>query len=162
MSQLHLEEWVKFCQTTFPSKEVPPYPTKKADLPFTYQLALEGWNQGKLDQNLFANAVTGAGLPADVALRLQQNALLATDADALRAANLTFYANECDRAAERTDDVALAREARLSAERAAAELKASQEFAALPLGHPLKQPSPESVQRSREQWGLSGTPSWEQ
>ena len=161
MPQLHLEEWVRFCQTTFPDKSVPPYPAQKSELPFTYQLALDEWNEGKLSQNLFASKTTGAGLPADVALRLQQNALLATDADALRQAGLTFYANQCDEAARRTDDAALAKEARLSAERAAQVEQAQKEWAALPLGHPAKAPSPESVQRTKESWGITGRASWE-
>jgi len=124
-------------------------------------LALENWNDGKLNQNLFANKVTGAGLPADVALRLQQNALLPTDGDALRRANLTFYANQCDEAARRTDDVALEREARLSAERAAQVQKAQAEWAALPLGHPAKAPSPEQAAYARRQWGITGLAEWQ-
>ena len=32
----------------------------------------------------------------------------------------------------------------------------------LPLGHPLKQPSPEKIARTRAQWGITGQPSWEQ
>ena len=161
MPQLHLEERVRFCQTTFPDKSVPPYPAQKSELPFTYQLALDEWNEGKLSQNLFASKTTGAGLPADVALRLQQNALLPTDGDVLRKANLTFYANQCDEAAARTDAVALEKAARLSAERAAAETKARAEFAALPLGHPAKAPSPEQIAQTREQWGITGRPSWD-
>ena len=159
MNQLHLEEWVKFCQTTFPTKEVPPYPTKKSDLPFTYQLAVEDWNEGKLDQNLFANKNVGAGLPADVALRLQQNALLATDADDLRKVGLTFYANQCDQAAARTDDAALAKSARLASEQFEKERAAHQAWLDLPLG--AKPPSPQSVQQFREQIGYTGKPSWE-
>tara|TARA_Y100001968_G_scaffold233851_1_gene216871 strand:- start:66 stop:554 length:489 start_codon:yes stop_codon:yes gene_type:complete len=161
MSQLHLEEWVKFHQTTFPTKEVPPYPTKKSDITFSCQLALENWNEGKLNQNLFGNKVVGAGLPADVQLRLQQNALLPTDGDALRKADLTFYANQCDLAAQRTDDVALEREARLSAERAAQVAQAQKEWSALPLGHPSKQPSPEQAAYARKQWGITGLAEWQ-
>ena len=160
MSQLHLQEWVKFHQETFPTKEVPPYPTKMDDISFSCQLALEGWNEGKLNQNLFGNKVVGAGLAADVQLRLQQNALLPTDGDALRKANLTFYANQCDEAARRTDDVALEKAARLSAERAALEAKAQAEYAALPLGHPMKRPSEDSIQQTREMWGITGQPHW--
>ena len=156
MSQLHLEEWVKFHQTTFPDKPVPAYPTKKDDISFSCQLALEGWNEGKLNQNLFGNKVVGAGLAGDVQLRLQQNALLPTDGDALREANLTFYAKQCDEAAARLDAVALEKEARLSAERAAQEAQAQADFAALPLGHPLKRPSEESIQQTRELWGITG------
>ena len=154
MPQLHLEEWVKFCTETFPQNQVLPYPSKKADIPFTYQLALDNWNQGKLNQNLFANKTVGAGLPADVALRLQQNALLASDADALRKADLTYYAGLCDQAAQRTDDVALERQARLSAERTAQEKKAQEQYAALPLG--AKPPSELAIQAARREWGITG------
>ena len=152
MNQLHLEEWVKFCQTTFPNNEVPPYPTKKSELPFTYQLAVDDWNEGKLSQNLFANKTVGAGLPADLQLRLQQNALLPSDGDALRKAGLTFYAGQCDTAAARLDAVALEKSARESAERAAAETKAYEEFSKLPLG--AKPPTPEAIAAARQQyWG---------
>ena len=34
-------------------------------------------------------------------------------------------------------------------------------FAKLPLGHPLKAPSPESVMRARQQWNITDRPSWE-
>ncbi len=161
MSQLYLEEWVDFHQTTFPDKPVPAYPTKKDDISFSCQLALEGWNEGKLNQNLFGNKVVGAGLAADVQLRLQQNALLPTDGDALRKANLTFYANQCDEAPRRTDDVALEREARLSVERAAQVQKAQAEWAASPLGHPSKAPSPEQAAYARRQWGITGLAEWQ-
>jgi hypothetical protein len=161
MSQLHLEEWVKFHQTTFPDKPVPAYPTKKDDISFSCQLALEGWNEGKLNQNLFGNKVVGAGLAGDVQLRLQQNALLPTDGDALREANLTFYANQCDEAAARLDAVALEKEARLSAERAAQQAQAQKEWAALPLGHPAKAPSPEQAEYARRQWGITGLAEWQ-
>ncbi|WP_269617189.1 hypothetical protein [Prochlorococcus marinus] len=36
--------------------------------------------------------------------------MLLSDGDVLRKADLTFYATQCDLAAQRTDDVALARE----------------------------------------------------
>ena len=32
----------------------------------------------------------------------------------------------------------------------------------LPLGHPLKQPSPENIARTRAQWGITGQPNWDQ
>ena len=161
MTQLHLTEWVKFCQETFPTNEVPPYPSKKSDLPLTYQIAIDEWNQGKLSQNLFANKVTGAGLPADVALRLQKQALLPSDADALERAGLTFYAHECRVAQQRTDDLALEKAARLSAERSEQLKKTQEEWAALPLGHPSKAPSPEQVAHTRQQWGISGLAEWQ-
>ena len=98
------------------------------------------------------NKTVGAGLPADLQLRLQQNALLPTDGDALRQAGLTFYANQCDEAAQRLDAVSLEKSARLSAESAAAETKAYEEYAKLPLG--AKPPSPEAIAKARQQyWG---------
>ena len=35
------------------------------------------------------------------------------------------------------------------------------EFNKLPLGHPLKQPSQESIMRARQQWNITDRPSWE-
>ena len=124
-------------------------------------MALENWNEGKLNQNLFSNKTVGQGLPADIQLRLQQNALLPTDGDALRRANLTFYANQCDLAAHRTNDVALEREARLSAERAAQVAQAQKEWSELALGHPSIQPNPAIVENTKRMWGITGLAEWQ-
>ena len=114
-----------------------------------------------MNQNLFGNKVVGTGLAGDVQLRLQQNALLPTDGDALRKANLTFHANQCDKGAARLDTVASEKEARLYTERTAQEQKAQAEWAALPLGHPSKAPSPEQAAYARRQWGITGLAEWQ-
>ena len=40
--------------------------------------------------------------------------------------------------------------------------KEMQAWQNLPLGHPLKQPSPENIARTRAQWGITGQPNWDQ
>ena len=92
----HLEQWVKFYQSEFPAKSVPPMPKSSQELNITEKLALENYDQGKLFQNLFGNSGMGVGLPGDVQLRLQRNELLPQDAAALRAANLPHYAQQCE------------------------------------------------------------------
>ena len=65
-------------------------------LNITEKLALENYDQGQLFQNLFGNSGLGVGLPGDVQLRLQRNELQPQDASALRAANLPYFAEQCE------------------------------------------------------------------
>ena len=160
--QLHLAAWVDFYQSVFPSSEVPPMPKTPKELPLTVRMALENWDQGRLNQNLFGNAGLGVGLAGDVQLRLQKGELLATDATALRRAGLTYEAEKCEALGQREEASLLAANMQASEERFKAQQKAHEEFQKLPLGHPLKAPSPESVARAREEFGLTGRPSWEQ
>ena len=60
-----------------------------------------------------------------------------------------------------TIEMALQNEALAGRKAYLAQQKAQKEFADLPLGHPLKAPSPESVQRFKEQHGITGRASWE-
>ena len=92
----HLEQWVNFYQSEFPTKSVPPMPKSLSELSITVKLALENYDQGKLFQNMFGNSGLGVGLPGDVQLRLQRNELLPQDARALREANLPHYAEQCE------------------------------------------------------------------
>ena len=159
MENLHLAAWVDFYQSVFGASEVPPMPKSPNELPMTVKMALENWDEGKLNQNLFGNAGQGVGLPADVQLRLQNNALLPEDEGALRKANLTFYAEQCAQARDRIQSVAMEKQARLSEERAKAAQAEYKAFQDIPLG--AKPPSPEAIQQFREQIGYTGKPSWE-
>ena len=158
---LHLDKFVEFYQDCFPNSAVPPLPTTPEDLPLTPRLALQNYKNGLLYQNLFGRSGQGVGLPGDVQLRLNQGALLPEDANALRAANLTYYADQCDKAAKQREDAAMAEATARSMANAEAQRRAQAEFAALPLGHPAKAPSPEAVARARATWKITDRPSWE-
>ena len=69
---LHLEEFVKYYQTEFPGKPVPPMPKTPQELNITERLSLANWNNGILYQNLFGNSGLGQNLAADTQLRLQR------------------------------------------------------------------------------------------
>ena len=153
----HLEQWVKFYQSEFPAKSVPPMPKSSQELNITEKLALENYDQGKLFQNLFGNSGMGVGLPGDVQLRLQRNELLPQDAAALRAANLPHYAQQCEALGEAIekqqviDETAKLQEINAAKE---AKLKAWQEM------NPMERlaanpPSAQAVAQARAAWGIS-------
>ena len=158
---LHLDKFVEFYQDCFPNAAVPPLPTKPEDLPLTSRLTLEGYKGGVLYQNLFGNSGQGVGLPGDVQLRLNQGKLRPEDANALRAAKLTYYAEQCEKQGQQREDAEMAERVAKTTAQAEARRKANEEWAKLPLGHPAKAPSPEAVQHFREQIGYTGRPSWE-
>ena len=153
----HLEQWVKFYQSEFPTKSVPPMPKSTQELNITEKLALENYDQGRLFQNLFGNSGLGVGLPGDVQLRLQRNELLPQDAAALRAANLPHYAQQCEALAEAIEQQQVIDEtAKLQEINAAkeAKLKAWQEM------NPMERlaanpPSAQAVAQARAAWGIS-------
>ena len=158
---LHLDKFVEFYQDCFPNASVPPLPTSPEDLPLTPRLTLQGYKGGVLYQNLFGRSGQGVGLPGDVQLRLNQGTLQPEDASALRAANLTYYAEQCEKAAKQREDAAMAETTARSMANAEAQRRAQADFAALPLGHPAKAPSPDAVARAKAQWKISDRPSWE-
>ena len=158
---LHLDKFVEFYQDCFPNSAVPPLPTTPEDLPLTPRLALQGYKNGLLYQNLFGRSGQGVGLPGDVQLRLNKGTLQPEDANALRAANLTYYAEQCEKQGQQREDAAMAERVAKATAQAEARRKANEEWAKLPLGHPAKAPSADAVQHFREQIGYTGRPSWE-
>ena len=153
----YLEQWVNFYQNEFPGKPVPPMPKSSNKLNITEKLALENYDQGRLFQNLFGNSGLGVGLPGDVQLRLQRNELQPQDASALRAANLLYFAEQCEalgEAIERKqviDETAKLQEinaAKAAKVKAWSEMDAMSRMAANP-------PSPQAVAQARAAWGIS-------
>ena len=153
----YLEQWVNFYQNEFPGKPVPPMPKSSNKLNITEKLALENYDQGRLFQNLFGNSGLGVGLPGDVQLRLQRNELQPQDASALRAANLPYFAEQCEALGEAIqkkqviDETAKLQEINAAK---AAKLKAWQEL------DPMSKlaanpPSPQAVAQARAAWGIS-------
>ena len=153
----YLEQWVNFYQNEFPGKPVPPMPKSSNKLNITEKLALENYDQGRLFQNLFGNSGLGVGLPGDVQLRLQRNELQPQDASALRAANLPYFAEQCEALGEAIqkkqviDETAKLQEINAAK---AAKLKAWQDL------DPMSKlaanpPSPQAVAQARAAWGIS-------
>ena len=154
---LHLDKFVEFYQDCFPNSAVPPLPTTPEDLPLTPRLALQGYKNGLLYQNLFGRSGQGVGLPGDVQLRLQRNELLPQDAAALRAANLPYYAQQCEDLGDAIekqqviDETAKLQEinaAKAAKVKAWSEMDAMSRMAANP-------PSPQAVAQARAAWGIS-------
>jgi len=153
----YLEQWVNFYQNEFPGKPVPPMPKSSNKLNITEKLALENYDQGRLFQNLFGNSGLGVGLPGDVQLRLQRNELQPQDASALRAANLPYFAEQCEALGEAIqkkqviDETAKLQEinaAKAAKVKAWSEMDAMSRMAANP-------PSPQAVAQARAAWGIS-------
>jgi len=151
-------QFADFMSKTFPNATCPPLPKKVDDLPATIEMALQN-EDPILYQNLFGGK-SGA-LPADVQNRFNKNCLLPRDAQALREHGFEYYAQQCEKVAEQVDDLRLQQGAEEGRKRYLEAKKAQEEWNRLPLGHPAKAPTPESVQRSKEQWGITGRPSWE-
>ncbi len=80
----------------------------------------------------------------------------------MRNAGLSYEAEKCEALGQREEASLLAANMQASEERFKAQQKAHEEFQKLPLGHPLKAPSPESVARAREDCGLTGKRSCDQ
>jgi len=156
----HTAEFNKFMQSEFPqlANEIP-VPSTSKDLPLTVLLAMDNWQVGELKAMLFPSEVKA--LPVGVEMRKRAGTLEPQDASALRAAGLEHLAQQVEQLGQQRDDQRLADEALAGRKAYLAQQKAQKEFADLPLGHPLKAPSPESVQRFKEQHGITGRASWE-
>ena len=115
------------------------------------------------DPYLFQNLTNPdpSNLPADVKIRHQKQQYWTSDIDALQEAGFTGAAehikSEMAQSRQELFDKKIA-ESQKQQQIEQAKIKAWQD---LPLGHPEKQPSPESVQRARASWGITGAPSWE-
>ena len=112
-----------------------------------------------LYQNLFSGK-SGVFL-ADFQQRFNQNFLLPRDAKELREHGFEYFVQQCKKVAELVDDLKLQQDAEEGRKRYLEAKKAQEEWNRLPLDHSAKAPTPESVQRAKEQWGITYRPSWE-
>ena len=160
----HLEELVKFYQTQFPGKTIPPMPKTPQDIPsLTERLALQNWDGGRLYQNIFGNAGLGQNLGADTALRLQKGELTEGDAPALRAANLEYFAQQCEQMKDQRHDAAMEETTRRARE-AAAVAKAKQERWAnsnLMERLAMSERNQQTIDQARREWGITGLAEWQ-
>jgi hypothetical protein len=148
-----------FMSKTFPNATCPPLPKKASDLPATIEMTLAN-EDPVLYQNLFGGK-SGAGLPADVQHRFNNNSLLPRDAEALRQNGFEYYAQQCEKVGAQADDLRLQQDAEEGRKRYLEAKKAQEEWNRLPLGHPAKAPSPEQVAYARKQWGITGLAEWQ-
>ena len=161
----YLSDWVAFYQSEFPRvASIPPLPKSINDIKsITVKLALENYNGGRLFQNLFGNSGLGVGLPADVQLRLQNNELLPQDAPALRAANLPYYAEQCEQLGQAIEKQQVIDETNKLKELNAATAKRVNDWSNLDTMSRLArmQPTPQEAAQASEQLGITGQPTYE-
>ena len=81
------------------SEEVPPMPKKASDMSITMQEKMRMTNP-KLYQNLFKVDLDSGMLPADLEMRLRNNALWVEDADRLRKYGWEFESQRIEKARE--------------------------------------------------------------
>ena len=128
-------------------------------------MALESWNGGKLHQNLFGNSSLGSQpLPADVELRRRNNELLPQDAPSLRAANLEYLAQQAELVGQQQQDQRFVDQAELGRKEYLQAKKQAEVWGEATFGQRLAMapPTPESIERARAQWGITGKASWEE
>ena len=161
MQNLHLEEFNQFWIDNF-REDVPPLPKKPNDLTITQQETMRV-QAPKLYQNLFRTTLDSGMLPADLELRLRRNAVWVEDEDRLRKYGWEHQANEI-----RDARVAFEKQQldKATAESAARVAKREQELEAYRNLDPfvklaMNPPSPESIARTREKWGITGKADWE-
>ena len=161
MQNPHLEEFNQFWIDNF-RDEVPPLPKKPSDLNVTQQETMRS-QAPKLYQNLFRTSLDSGKLPADLELRLRKGALWVEDEERLRRFGYEYEANTIRDAKIKFEKDQLDK---ATAESAARVAKREQELEAYKKLDPfvklaMNPPSPESIARTREKWGITGKADWE-
>ena len=151
-------EFASFWSKSFPNKPCPPLPKQAEDLTIEQRTAMEMRNP-VLYQNLFRSSYES--LPCDTADRLQRNQLWVQDIPILEKHGWVAKANELRIQGEEGERLILEKRIAESQKRQEQEQAKQQAYANLPLGHPMKQPTQESIQQARAMWGISGQPIWD-
>ena len=138
------------------SEEVPPMPKKASDMSITMQEKMRMTNP-KLYQNLFKVDLDSGMLPADLEMRLRNNALWVEDADRLRKYGWEFESQRIEKAKAEYENQKMLKEIEASKERQkVAEQKREQwnnmnlleRMAAEPL-------SQDQILQNRKRYGMS-------
>tara|TARA_Y100000589_G_scaffold6867_1_gene5893 strand:- start:114 stop:587 length:474 start_codon:yes stop_codon:yes gene_type:complete len=116
MRNPNLDEFVKFWLANFES-EVPKIPTNPNELTITAQEKMREWKNGALYQNLFKTSLDSNELPADLQLRLEQNAIWLEDKQRLRDHGWGAKAQEIEAAQQKYENQKLEKEIAESQER---------------------------------------------
>ena len=138
------------------SEEVPPMPKKASDMSITMQEKMRMTNP-KLYQNMFRTEVDSGMLPADLEMRLRNNALWVEDVDRLRKYGWEFESQRIEKAKAEYENQKMLKEIEASKERQkVAEQKREQwnnmnlleRMAAEPL-------SQDQILQNRKRYGMS-------
>ena len=154
----------EFMQSEFPAlADVIPTPRTAKELEENHLsifLAYQNYNGGKEYQNHFGNGGQGSKrLPTGVEDRLKTNTLRPSDADALRGADLEYYAQQCEQLAANLDDQHLADNAEAGRKRFLEERAVREAYAKTPLV--ARGQSQAEVEQGRRQAGYTGLAEWQ-
>ena len=156
----HTNEFAAFWAKNFDTP-CPPVPKKIDDLSITAREAMRMENP-VLFQNLFRQQDINQ-MPADVVGRMQNQTFWASDIDTLRQFGYEHQARELEKQIEEGRRVIMEQKMEASRQKVAendARLKEWQNMS--PMEKMLRNPpSPESVARTRAEWGITGLADWE-
>ena len=143
-------EFSSFWSKAFPNKPCPALPKSKEDLGLMEQLALQNENP-ILYQNLFRSGFES--MPADTATRLREDRCWREDIPILREHGWEHKANQLEEQVTEAQRLILEKQILESQERQ--KVQQQQRESINPYTQPL---SPETIARTRREWGISGEP----
>ena len=153
------KEFTRFYSTCFPGKAIPCIPKSIDDLNILEREAMRQFEGGVMFQNYFRDE---DALPPDIFVRYSEGGRYnTTDVEGLRKANFEHEAVQLEKRIEQGRQEIMQMEIEASKQRQAVKKQQLDEFNKLPLGHPLKQPTPEQIQHARETWGITGLADWQ-
>ena len=153
------KEFTRFYSTCFPGKTIPCIPKSIDDLNILEREAMRQFEGGVMFQNYFRDE---DALPPDIFVRYSEGGRYnTTDVEGLRKANFEHEAVQLEKRIEESRMEIMNMEIEASKQRQAVKKQQLDEFNKLPLGHPLKQPTPEQIQHARETWGITGLADWQ-
>ena len=136
-------------------EEVPPVPQKPNDMNITMQECMRMKNP-KLYQDLFSISVDSGRLPADLEMRLRNNAVWVEDADRLRKYGWEAKAQDIEKAREEFEQSQLQKKIEESQQRQAEQEKTRQAWQNMsPIEKMAVTPlSPDQIARNRQRYGV--------
>ena len=138
------------------SEEVPPMPKKASDMSITMQEKMRMTNP-KLYQNLFKVDLDSGMLPADLEMRLRNNALWVEDVDRLRKYGWEFESQRIEKAKAEYENEKMLKEIEESKKRQAVQQQKREQWNNMNLlermaAEPLSQ---DQILQNRKRYGMS-------
>ena len=138
------------------SEEVPPMPKKASDMSITMQEKMRMTNP-KLYQNLFKVDLDSGMLPADLEMRLRNNAVWVEDADRLRKYGWEFESQRIEKAKAEYENEKMLKEIEESKKRQAVQQQKREQWNNMNLlermaAEPLSQ---DQILQNRKRYGMS-------